>query len=86
MHTISTAALLSIVALVSSLAVVVQASFEPHTCTKMKAATKTSCDDWAKDLHMNPEDLKMVVTTYNKNVNSDCTNLVKGNQVRVFLL
>ena len=86
MHSISTAALLSIVALVSSLAVVVQASYEPHKCTEWKPATATSCDDWAKDLKMNADVVKTSVLAYNSEVNGACTNLVKGQQVRVFLL
>ena len=86
MHSISTAALLSIVALVSSLGVVVQASYEPHKCTKWKEATKTSCDDWAKDLSMNADVLKTSVLAYNSKVNGACTNLHIGTSVRVFLL
>ena len=87
MHSISTAALLSIVALVSSLGVVVQAaSLLPHMCSVWKKATATSCVDWAKDLGMDVDVLKTSVLAYNSKVNYKCTNLHIGTSVRVFLL
>ena len=88
MRTISTAALICIIALASSLAAVVQAaSFKRHSCTDWEPASQTTCLKWAKDLNnMDPADLEMVLSAYNKGVNKGCTNLVKGKQVRVFLL
>ena len=88
MRTISTAALICIIALASSLSVVVQAaSLKPHECTDWEPATGTTCRQWAKDLNnMNPDDLKLVLSAYNIGVNKGCTNLVTGKKVRVFLL
>ena len=51
------------------------------TCTKEVTATSTTCDG------LLPQSLsKVTFVEFNDNVNDDCTNLVPGQSVRVFLL
>lgn len=94
MHTISTAALLSIVALASSLAFVVQAkATKNHNhmkpgCTDPQEAMAGSCLAWQVHFSqpISPTELIGRVLKYNVDVNKDCTNLTIGDTVRVFLL
>ena len=94
MYIISTATLVFIIALASSLAVVVQVAAEPkdHTavpkCADARNALARTCHNWwlLSNLTISEADLVSVVTSYNKDVNVECTNLVKGDTVRVFLL
>ena len=89
MYIISTATLVPIFALASSLVVVMQAAVI-HTavqhCTKPGVAPAETCNTWASMINVTDESLTDAVYLYNKDVNYDCTNLVKGDIVRVFLL
>ena len=95
MYTISTAALVSVVALASSLAVVVQAQnsevtkhFRNAGCQSYDMAVVTSCQDWRINFAPEPSVKEMIgwVVNNNRDVNPACTNLIIGDYVRVFLL
>ena len=95
MYTISTAALVSVVALASSLAVVVQAQtseltkhFNDPGCSTYAMAMATSCQDWRINFTPKPslKEIMSWVADNNRDVNSACTNLIVGDYVRVFLL
>ena len=94
MYIISTTTLVSIIALASSLAVVVQAAATPinHTkvpkCTEAKQANAKTCVDWRWGMETlySTDELAIRVKSYNKDVNNECTDLVIGDTVRVFLL
>ena len=91
---ISTATLFPIIALASSLAVVLQAAATPtdHTavpkCANPQKALARTCENWwlFSNLTISEVELVSVVTSYNKDVNPACTDLVKDDIVRVFLL
>ena len=86
MYAISTTTLVSILALASSVAVVVQAT-PIYGCTSTVIATATTCEKQVKDWG-NVEtaaELSAWLIEYNDNVNPGCTNLIKGQVVRVFL-
>ena len=92
MYIISTATLITVIALASSLAVVVQAAAMPKDHTKVPncimplIASTTTCDLWSVMFVVSEEDVAKIVNLYNKDVNPECTDLVKGDTVRVFLL
>ena len=91
MYTISTAALVFIVALALSLAVVVQATnhFKDPLCMDYLPAQATSCNEWRKYFSKpqpSEEDLTKWVFEYNDGVNRACDNLILQDNVRAFLL
>ena len=94
MYIISTANLVPIIALVSPLAVVVQAAATPKShstvpyCSNLKQAQAETCKDWWLRIttDYSEDTFKHAVVLYNNEVNAACTNLVKGETVRAFLL
>ena len=85
MYAISTAGLVSILALASSLAVVVQAKPVP-VCTSTVVSLATSCRSQASTFNHDVAEFTAWLFAYNDNVNVGCTNLTIGETVRVFLL
>ena len=89
MYTISTPALVFILALASSLAVVVQATPVP-VCTSTVVATATTCKAqallWDHTGGYDAGELAAWMFAYNDNVNLDCSNLAINQTVRIFLL
>ena len=89
MHAISTVALLFILVLTSSLAVVLQAK-PVGACTTTIIAAATTCDAEALVLDhtggYNASELAARMYAYNDNVNLACSNLIVGQTVRIFLL
>lgn len=89
MYPISAAALISFIALALSLGVVVQATDEPRIiCTWVVNSTVTTCAELKPDLNpsLSMRDLLRRIHAFNDNVNPNCTNLVVGKNVCVFLL
>ena len=85
MYAVSTAALVCILALASSLAVVVQAT-PAVACTGTMVATATTCKEQAPVWNMDEADLAAWLFSYNDDVLLDCSNLKVGQTVSIFLL
>lgn len=85
MYAISTPALVFILALASSLAVVIQAT-PVRVCTGTVVAKATTCEAQALLWGYNAGELAAWMFAYNDNVHLDCRNLIINQTVRIFLL